>query len=251
MQNIHHDTLKTEIDRLVKLGVLKRAHNSQHAYPTFIIPKSDKTVRFILDFRKLNEKLELENSPLLSINNIMKNLKGFQFAIALDLNMGYCTIWPMLHAQELHTIITLWGRYSYQRLSMGMSPASDIFQMKMMQLMHGLEDFVRTYLNDIVLIGRGTFKDHLVQLEHFLKRLHTAGLKINARKNKLFATELEYLGFWLTCKGIQPIPDKIIAIYNIAPPKTIKKLRRLNKVKLGWWISTKICDRNDHTFLTH
>ena len=44
-------TLKLEIERLCKLGVLRKINHSEWAAPTFIIPKKDGTVRFISDFR--------------------------------------------------------------------------------------------------------------------------------------------------------------------------------------------------------
>ena len=37
-------TLKTEVERLVKIGVLKKVNQSEWAAPSFIIPKKDKTV---------------------------------------------------------------------------------------------------------------------------------------------------------------------------------------------------------------
>ena len=51
-------------------------------------------------------------------------------------------------------------------------------------------------------------------------------LKINAKKSFFGKQELEYLGYWITQKGIQPIPKKINAIHNIAPPTTRKEARR-------------------------
>ena len=37
--------------------------------------------------------------------------------------------------------------------------------------------------------------------------------------------ELEYLGYWVTREGVQPVPKKVEAIHNIAPPKNKKELR--------------------------
>ena len=51
---IHRDTLRIEVDRLVKLGVLKLEDDSEWASPTFILPKKQGTVRFLSDFREVN-----------------------------------------------------------------------------------------------------------------------------------------------------------------------------------------------------
>ena len=91
--------------------------------------------------------------------------------------------------------------------------------------MEGLE-FVRCYLDDLLIIGQGTFDEHLAHLKEVLSRLQAAGLKVNAQKSKFFATEIEYLGFWLSREGIRPCADKIKAIDNIEAPKTQKQVRR-------------------------
>ena len=52
-----------------------------------------------------------------------------------------------------------------------------------------------------------------------------AGLKVNATKSFFGRTELEYLGFWISTTGIQPLPKKVEAIHNIKAPTTKKQLR--------------------------
>ena len=56
--------------------------------------------------------------------------------------------------------------------------------------------------------------------------MREAGLKVNANKSFFARGELEYLGYWITREGIQPVTKKIDAIHNIAPPKNKKELRR-------------------------
>ena len=55
LPKVHTEALKTEVERLCKLGALKKVDRSQWAAPTLVIPKKDGTVRFISDFRKLNK----------------------------------------------------------------------------------------------------------------------------------------------------------------------------------------------------
>jgi hypothetical protein len=52
-----------------------------------------------------------------------------------------------------------------------------------------------------------------------LARLPNAGMRVNISKSKFFAQQIEYLGYWITRKGIQPIHNKVEAILDIKVPK--------------------------------
>ena len=56
--HLYKETFKKELDRLVKLGVLEPVQQSEWGSPTFIVPKIEKTVRFVSDFRRLNLKIK-------------------------------------------------------------------------------------------------------------------------------------------------------------------------------------------------
>ena len=51
---------------------------------------------------------------------------------------------------------------------MGISGAPDIFQEKVSELFQGL-DFVRAYLDDILVISKGDWSRHLIHLEKNLQ----------------------------------------------------------------------------------
>ena len=86
--------------------------------------------------------------------------------------------------------------------------------------------FIRAYIDDLLVITKSDWQDHLHHLEIIFQRLQQVGLKINARKSFFGKEELEYLGYWITCMGVQPVSTKVEAIKNIALPKTKKKLCR-------------------------
>ena len=76
---------------------------------------------------------------------------------------------------------------------MGIAGSPDIFQEKMSHLMEDLE-YVRTYLDDLLVLTKSTFDDHLAKLEVVLQKLHRAGLRVNADKSTFCTDTIEYLG---------------------------------------------------------
>jgi hypothetical protein len=83
-----------------------------------------------------------------------------------------------------------------------------------------------TYLDDLLAISCSTFEDHLEKLECVLKILYDKGLRVNADNSTFCANEIEYLGYWISRSGIQPIPKKVEAITTMISPTTHKELRR-------------------------
>ena len=217
-------TFQMEVERLCKVGILKKVNRSEWAAPTFIIPKKDNTVRFISDFRELNQRIRRKPYPIPKIQDLLLKLEGFQYATSLDLNMGYYHIELDPQSKQLCTIVLPWGKYEYQKLPMGLCNSPDIFQEKMNELFTGFEN-VQAYIDDLLVLTKSLFEDHLVKLDSVLKKLKRAGLKINASKSFFAQEELEYLGYWITREGILPIKKKIEAILKIARPTSRKELR--------------------------
>jgi hypothetical protein len=86
---IHKDTIMKEVERLYKLGVLERQPASEWASPSFIIPKKDKTVRFLSDFWEVNKRLVKKTFLIPKISMVLQKIKEFSFATALDLNLHH------------------------------------------------------------------------------------------------------------------------------------------------------------------
>ena len=84
----------------------------------------------------------------------MQQLEGFQYATALDINMGYYTIRIYPASQDMTTIVTEFGKFRYNRLPMGMCASGDIFQVKLDKLSSDIKG-VKTYIDDILVLGKG------------------------------------------------------------------------------------------------
>jgi ribosome-interacting GTPase 1 len=96
--------------------------------------------------------------------------------------MGYYHIELNPDSKKYCTIVMPFGKYEYQQVEMGLCNSPDIFQEKMSKLMEGL-DFIRTYIDGLLVITKESFDDHLEKLDLVLQRLEDAGLKVNGNKS--------------------------------------------------------------------
>jgi hypothetical protein len=108
---------------------------------------------------------------------------------------------------------------------MGFAGSADIFQAAMRNLMASLE-YVQAYIDDLLVITKGSLGDHLDKLEAVFIRLQDAELKVNATKSFFCTAEMEYLGYILTRVGVKPQTKKIQAILALNLPNNVKELRQ-------------------------
>ena len=147
---------------------MKWPADSKWALPTFIILKKDNTVWVVSNFKEI--RIERKPFPIPKISTVLQELEGFTYATVLDLNMGNYTIRLDSDASKICTIILPRGMYSYLRLPLGITCSPNIFQAKMSELMGTLE-FIRTYIDDLVCITKGSLDDNLSKLKRVFIRL--------------------------------------------------------------------------------
>ena len=128
--------------------------------------------------------------PLPKTQDLLLKLQGFQWATALDLNMGHCHIRLDADSCKLHAMTFPWGKCEMKSLPTGLSNSPDIFEEKMPTLMNDFE-FVQACVDDLLVCAKGAFKECLEHLDKVFKRLTDTGLKVNTRKSSFFQTELE------------------------------------------------------------
>ena len=91
--------------------------------------------------------------------------------------MGYYHIRIRKNTSNLCTIILYWGKYRYKRLTMRVSISPDIFQQKMNDLFHGFE-FIRAYIDNLLILTKRYWTDHVQNLELTLIKLKVMDLNI-------------------------------------------------------------------------
>ena len=87
---VHEAMFRKEVERIVNLGVLEEANDSECKRPSFSQTKvKTNHVRFLSDFRNLNRQLKCNPYPMPKIREMLLNIEGFKYALSLYLNLGY------------------------------------------------------------------------------------------------------------------------------------------------------------------
>ena len=126
-------------------------------------------------------------------------------------------------SQELVTINTHRGLYTYTRLPFGVASAPALFQQMMDTVLQGLPN-VLCYLDDILVTGRSDV-EHLDNLEKVLQRLHTYGIRANKDKCKFLSESVEYLGHHIDAAGLHTTDSKVRAVKEAPCPRNVRELR--------------------------
>jgi hypothetical protein len=129
---------------------------------------------------------------------ILTSIMGFLYATSIDLNMGYPSIPLNDKAQKILTIIMPFGAYECLTLPMGVMPASDLFQARMVHIFAEMnEQHLFPYIDNILHFKGDTFEEHLFILDEILSKIGQHGLQVSADKSRFYQESVEYLRFQL------------------------------------------------------
>ena len=123
------DVLYQELRNMVNDEVLKPCGVTSWVSLTFIIPKPESnTVHWVSNFCELNKVLERAQYPIPRIQDIMLKQRSYTHLTKIDLLMIFYCLKLDKPSKELCTIITPFGKFQYQRLSMGIKVSPDFAQ---------------------------------------------------------------------------------------------------------------------------
>ncbi|GBG75967.1 hypothetical protein CBR_g21209 [Chara braunii] len=218
------EVLRAQLDDLLDKGWI-RPSCSPYGAPVLFVRKKNKDLQLSIDYRKLNAQTVKNAGPLPRIDDLLKRLGGATYFWKLDLKSGYHQI--EIQPQDRYTTAfkTRYGHFEWVAMPFGLTNAPATFQAAMTTEFRDLLDrSVLIYLDDILVYSR-TLDEHIVHLRVVLNRLRLAKYKANLDKCEFARQELEYLGNFVTPKGIRPLADKIQAIIDWPEPRCTTDVR--------------------------
>eukprot|EP00896_Chara_braunii_P019025 GBG76901.1 hypothetical protein CBR_g23115 [Chara braunii] len=207
------EVLRVQLDDLLDKGWI-RPSCLPYGAPVLFVRKKNKDLRLCIDYRKLNAQTVKNAGPLPRIDDLLERLGGATYFSKLDLKSGYHQI-EIQHQDRYKTAFkTRYGHFEWVVMPFGLTNAPATFQAAMTTEFRDLLDrSVLIYLDDILVYSR-TLDEHIIHLRAILDRLRLAKYKANRDKCEFAKQELEYLGHYVTPKGIRPLADKIQAIVD-------------------------------------
>ena len=118
------------------------------------------------------------------------------------------------------------GKYDFNVTPYGLCNAEATYQRMMDLTMAGLSSKrVLAYLDDLVIFST-SLHSHLTQLREVLDLLRKANINLNLSKCAFVMSEVDFLGYALSEKGVQPQKRLTDAIRNFEQPADKKQLKR-------------------------
>lgn len=216
--------IESQVQSMLQSGVIEHS-KTDILSPIVLARKRDGTQRFCLDFRSLNTELQDETFPLMTPQEAMMHLKNSKFFSVIDMCSAFNQIPLTEDSRRLTGFQTSSGVYQFQRLCFGLKVAPLAFQRVMHHVIGSLGfEHVLIYLDDC-LIHTSTLEEHLQTLEKVFDCFTSAGLTLRTEKCHFFMESVNYLGFKLSEKGIQPGDKGLTAIRDYPIPRTWEEVR--------------------------
>ena len=224
-----HEEIARQLHQMQQQGVISPS-TSPWASPVVLVRKKDGSLRFCIDFRKLNAITKPDVFPLPRIDDLSDQLGKSRYFSTLDLAAGYWQVQMHSSSKEKTAFITHKGLYEFNVMPFGLRNAPAVFQRLMQQILGNLNQddeppFVSVYLDDIIIYSE-TFQDHLNHLQQVISRLRNAGLKLKPSKCYFNCQEVKYLGHVITPHGISPNPARLLAVRDYPVPMSVKEVRQ-------------------------
>jgi hypothetical protein len=216
--------IEEHVKEMLRTKVIEPSR-SPWSSPVVLVPKKDGSIRFCVDYRRLNDVTIKDKYALPRIDDALASLSGNKYFTSLDLSQGYLQIPMDAKDKEKTAFITDSGLYQFNVMSFGLTNAPATFQRYMDAVFSGLKwNCLLVYIDDI-LIFSPTFEAHIKDVETVFNRLAEANLQLKPTKCHFFQKELVYLGHLVTANGLRPDPLKVKAILEMETPEDATDVR--------------------------
>ena len=234
------DKVSDELMKLSEQGhfeKLQECSDKNFISPIVITVKKDKSVKLALDSKVLNKAIHKNKYKMPNIDSRIDSLSQHindsnhgEHVYFSTINLKYAYSQLNLHPDTArHCNFNIicgdaTGKYRFKTGFFGLTDMPAEFQKAMGYTLVGLSN-TYCFLDDIIVVSKGSKESHLKYLYKCLQKLEADNLRINLSKCRFAKHQINWLGFTFSQSGVKPIESKTAAIAEIKAPKTLKQLR--------------------------
>ena len=156
---------------------------------------------------------------------VLHELKGSSIFTKLDAAGSYWQV-PLTEGTQLLTkFITPVGRFCFNGLLFGISSATEHFERRMQQILHGIPGVI-CKADDVIIDDQVEGQEgHDLRLLQALERLNAAGVSLN-EKCVISQPAVDFWGSRLNKDGITALQERTQAIAEMPTPTNVNQVRR-------------------------
>ena len=214
-------SLKTQIEKWLRLGVIEPSDSAWNSNLLAVVKSSNKSsVRWCVDYRKLNSVTEIDKFPIGSIEDNLSRLGKSRLFSSLDNSGAFHAIEIAPEDKHKTSFASPFNTWQFTRLPFGLSGGPSSYARLILQVLKNIPPEKAVAYVDDILIHSEHFAAHLSNLDLVFKAYERAGLKLNPRKCNFLQTEVDYLGHSVSSAGIKPQKEYLKVIESWPVPKS-------------------------------
>ncbi len=176
--------------------------------------KKDDSLRFCVDYRKLNALTKRDRYPLPLIDETLARIQESKYLTRLNIIAAFNKLRMHSDSEDLTTFITFFGSYKYHVMPFELTNESTFYQHYMNDvLFEYLHQFCQAYLDDIIIYSK-TLKKHKRHVRLILNRLREAGLQIDINKCEFHVQETTFLELLISIEELKMNSRKVQAVVD-------------------------------------
>ena len=194
--------------------------------PVVLTRNKSGDLRLRVDFRKLNDLVQLEEFKIPKIAELFGFLRNKKYFTSIDLKDGFFQV-PIKHADKEKTAFHTGSRLmQFTKMPQGFKNSSAIFQ-RMMNIIFAeiIGSKCLVYIDDILVFGE-TIYEHDQNLQIVLNILDKYGLVENENKRIECKEKIDFLGYRIEYNKLKPNLVRAQGIIDYPAPKSKKSLQR-------------------------
>ncbi len=176
------------------------------------IKKKDDSLRFCVDYRKLNALIKRDHYSLSLIDETLARIQESKYLIWLNIIVTFNKLCMHSDSEDLTIFIIFFDSYKYHVMLFELINESAFYQHYMNDVLFKyLHQFCQIYLNDIIIYSK-ILKKHKWHVRLILNRLREADLQININKCKFHVQETIFLKLLIFIEKLKMNSRKIQTI---------------------------------------